>query len=129
MRYALGILGTVLAPILGAGYWVWMRIANRHTAAEPLTPDPDLQIDTPPRIVRGAKYVPVGAAAVTLGDFIYTRSKFPSTGLVRHEMIHVEQYDRWGFIPFFVRYGWDMGFHGYAASPIEGEARERSGTR
>ncbi|TAD81693.1 MAG: DUF4157 domain-containing protein [Bacteroidetes bacterium] len=44
-------------------------------------------------------------------------------GWVRHELKHVEQYQRYGFWGFIFRYLWQWLRHGYHANKYEVEAR------
>ena len=64
-------------------------------------------------------------AGMTLGRGIYI---LPGHEMVlRHELVHVEQYQRLGGIPGFMReYLLECLTHGYMDSPLEQEARERS---
>jgi hypothetical protein len=65
-----------------------------------------------------------GYVAITLGHVIvFTRE--PTDGLWRHELVHVDQYRRYGlaFLPLYLR---AYARHGYAAHPFEREAREGS---
>lgn len=43
---------------------------------------------------------------------------------VLHEMKHVEQFRRYGFLRFVVLYLWESILHGYTANKYEKEARE-----
>lgn len=45
--------------------------------------------------------------------------------LMAHEMKHIEQYRRYGLLPFLARYLWDLARHGFRYSqrlPLEAEA-------
>ena len=49
--------------------------------------------------------VPKGAAAITLGRFVIVRAGHAeSTYLLRHELVHVRQWRRYGVIGFLRRY-------------------------
>ena len=49
--------------------------------------------------------VPPGAAAMTLGSLIIVRREHARDAhLLRHELVHVEQYRRQRFVPFLARY-------------------------
>lgn len=127
-RLPLGVLGAVLGPILGLSYAAFMRLANADKHMDQVTMKPHVvTLDKPLRLVRVARCVPTGRAAVTIGRHVYTRKRLISSGLFWHEAVHVEQFQRWGMIPFFVRYGWDIGMNSYAHSVLEDEARSRSG--
>lgn len=70
--------------------------------------------------------VPSGVDAWTLHHSIYCRSTCGET-LVRHEMVHVEQYNTQG-ITFVVRYAYQAALHGTGcANPWEQEAYAVSG--
>jgi hypothetical protein len=57
-----------------------------------------------PRFWVGAP-VPPGAAAVTLGSWVLVRRGHEGDDLlVRHELVHVEQYRTFGFAGFLTRY-------------------------
>lgn len=43
---------------------------------------------------------------------------------LRHELKHVEQFEKHGFIPFIAKYLWHSLFHGYHNCCYEQEARE-----
>lgn len=65
-----------------------------------------------------------GYVAITLGHVIVF-SREPTDALWRHELVHVDQYRRYGlaFLPLYLR---QYARHGYAAHPMEREAREGS---
>jgi len=49
--------------------------------------------------------VPPGAAAITIGRVISVRRRAAhDERLLRHELVHVEQWQRLGFVGFLVRY-------------------------
>lgn len=48
-------------------------------------------------------------------------------GLIRHELVHVEQIQRLGPWKWAALYVWHLVRHGYTDSPLEVEAREKSG--
>jgi len=130
MRRILGYLGIALGPILGTAYYLMLRLRNGGRKLE-------LTFVYPPGgkekvellLVRKAKWLPASASAITFGRRVYTKALIPSLGLVAHELVHVEQYRRWGWIGFLSRYGADIGVHGYEGSWIEEEARQRAGHR
>ena len=54
-------------------------------------------------------------------------AKEPSERLMAHEMIHVEQIQRYGVVMFYLRYLWEtIRPRGYKFNILEIEARERS---
>ncbi len=58
---------------------------------------------------------------VTASDFL----KSPSW--VAHELQHVRQYERYGFVGFLLRYGYYSLRFGYFNNPLEIEARAEEG--
>lgn len=44
---------------------------------------------------------------------------------LRHELAHIEQYSRYGFVRFLVLYVWYSIKFGYYNNPLEVEAREK----
>lgn len=70
----------------------------------------------------------VDNVAFTLGKTIYlynaTAGEFlQDTRWVKHELKHVEQFKRYGFIPFIARYTIETIKHGYYNNKYEVEAR------
>lgn len=49
--------------------------------------------------------VPPGAAGTTIGRVIIVR-RAPSDRLLRHELVHVAQFDEMGIVPFVASYTW-----------------------
>lgn len=80
--------------------------------------------------------VPPGASAITIGPVISVRARAAGDErLLRHELVHVEQWRRLGFIGFLVRYvgsylRWRLRGHGhwdaYRRIPLEIEADWRA---
>ena len=68
-------------------------------------------------------------AGMALGRGIYAVETWSENfALISHELVHVLQYQRMGGQWAFLRqYLWECAYHGYEASPMEVEARERSG--
>lgn len=54
--------------------------------------------------------------------------RIKDAGLIRHELIHVEQIQRLGAWHWTAQYLWGLLRHGYRNNPLEVEAREKSGT-
>jgi hypothetical protein len=71
------------------------------------------------RILTRRRYV-----AITFGHVIVF-SREPTDALWRHEMVHVDQYRRYG-LTFLPLYLWYYARHGYSEHPFERQARERS---
>lgn len=65
-----------------------------------------------------------GYVAITFGHVIVF-AREPTDALWRHEMVHVDQYHRYG-LAFLPLYLWLYARHGYGEHPFEREARERS---
>lgn len=65
-----------------------------------------------------------GYVAITFGHVIVFAIE-PTARLWRHELIHVEQYERYGlaFLPLYLLL---YARHGYRAHPFEREAERRS---
>jgi hypothetical protein len=63
-----------------------------------------------------------GYVAITFGHVIVFAHE-PTSALWRHELAHVEQYERYG-LAFLPLYLWLYARHGYAGHPFEREARE-----
>jgi hypothetical protein len=82
--------------------------------------------------------VPPGAAAITIGSLISVRRRAASNErLLRHELVHVEQWRRFGVIGFLRRYlrayvAWRLRGYAhwgaYRRIPFEIEAEWRSRT-
>ncbi len=68
------------------------------------------------------------SVALVLGKTIHlhniSKEQFKSSKrLIKHELKHVEQYARLGFVPFLLVYGWYSLRYGYYNNPLEVEAR------
>ena len=80
--------------------------------------------------------VPPGSAAITIGRLVWVRSGAAGQErLIRHELVHVEQWRRLGAIRFLGRYLgayflWRLRLHGHAGAyrriPLEIEADWRA---
>ena len=94
-----------------------------------------------PVVVDRARILPVpfltpGTSGMTLGSLILMRrSRLDDKQLLAHELVHVEQYQRYGWIGFLARYlsAYVAGLvrlrshrQAYEAIPFEVEARERA---
>lgn len=67
-------------------------------------------------------------AALVMGHTIYiyglTKDELLSnTRLLKHELVHVAQYERYGIPGFLLRYVWYSLRYGYYRNPLEVEAR------
>lgn len=72
-----------------------------------------------------------GAAAMTLGHCVIARTEADLERSRVHELIHVQQYERWGvlFVPAYLACSawlWLRGYDAYLDNPFEVEAYERS---
>jgi len=77
------------------------------------------------RIARGFGFRIITPAGMTLGRGIYVLKG--NWGVMRHELVHVEQYQELGGIaPFMRRYLLECLAHGYEDAPLEVDAEKRS---
>lgn len=65
-----------------------------------------------------------GYSAITLGHVIVASGE-PSEALLRHELRHVAQYERFG-LAFLPLYLWLLWRHGYRRHPLELEAQSEA---
>lgn len=72
-----------------------------------------------------------GFVAITLGNTIYVRGSLDRLppSLLAHELAHVRQFRRLGWVGMTAEYGRLWVAHGYRAHPMEVEAREMEGSR
>ena len=75
-----------------------------------------------------ARKLGADAAAIVIGRTIHlhnaSRKEFLSNPRwLRHEMVHIRQFLRYGFMPFVARYLWESLLHGYYNNKYEIEAR------
>jgi len=70
--------------------------------------------------------IPFGFNGICLPPFgIYIRmDQQGNDALVAHEMIHWQQYQRMGLVPYYYDYMKDYFIHGYDLHPMEQQARE-----
>ena len=76
------------------------------------------------RIKYHSWFVPRGRDGWVLYPWMFFRG-VPEPDLFRHEMVHVRQIRRDGFIVFYVRYIYYHLRYGYDLNPYEVEANER----
>ncbi|PYE53305.1 DUF4157 domain-containing protein [Deinococcus yavapaiensis] len=94
---------------------------------------PGVKIVTRSPLAFCAKFVlRTRAVAMVVGRTIHvsgaSREAFSSSdGWVRHELVHVEQFERYGFLRFLALYLLESARRGYVNNRFEVEARERSG--
>ncbi|MFY7841089.1 MAG: eCIS core domain-containing protein [Lacibacter sp.] len=68
--------------------------------------------------------------AMVIGDVIHLHNTSAEEFLqnerwVKHEMVHVEQYKRYGIFMFLLLYTWYSIKYGYSNNPLEVEARAK----
>lgn len=114
--------GAVLGPIAGTAYYAFLRLVNIDGRWQAVVED-----DTSALLLRSARCIPQGSAAITFGRRVFTRRLMPSRALVRHELTHVRQYARLGWLRFLSRYGAEMATVGYRDISLEQEARSVAG--
>jgi hypothetical protein len=81
-----------------------------------------------------ARVLGTKAVAMVLGRSIHlhgaTRAQFLADRLwVRHELVHILQFRRLGFLRFILLYAWWSLIYGYENNPLEREVRELSSLR
>ncbi len=62
--------------------------------------------------------------AITIAPFIFHKVPL-SEALKRHELVHIEQVNRLGWVRFYVTYLWYSIKYGYDKNPFEIEAKNR----
>jgi hypothetical protein len=70
-----------------------------------------------------------GRVAMVLGRTIHLHNVsseefLKETRWVKHELCHIQQYKKHGFVPFLAKYLWESVKHGYHNNKFEVEARE-----
>lgn len=81
-----------------------------------------------------AKKLKASRVAMVLGKTIHlhntTKEEFlKDAEWLRHELVHIEQYKRYGTIKFLLLYSWYSFKHGYHNNPFEIEARQKEKER
>lgn len=72
-------------------------------------------------------FFPSKFVAITLSKNLVwyrTQDKLANSQLVAHETCHANQYERYGWVGFVIRYLWYTCRFGYWKNPLEIEARE-----
>jgi hypothetical protein len=90
---------------------------------------PDLDLERVRVRHRARLAIPARYRAITLGSGIYARPALSAASLadlelLLHELAHVRQYRRLGWLGFACAYGAGVATSGYRASPLETEARD-----
>jgi len=70
-----------------------------------------------------AMFLPSRFVAITLGRHVFTPLTTLPPHILRHEAVHVRQWERHGYIPFLFRYLWFHFRCGYEHNPFEIDAR------
>jgi hypothetical protein len=70
-----------------------------------------------------------GRVAMVIGNTIHlhnvTRADFlKNESWVKHELCHIQQFKKHGFVPFLAKYLWESVRHGYHNNKFEVEARK-----
>lgn len=60
---------------------------------------------------------------ILLHPDLLTRPRSEIDFAIRHELVHVRQFRRWGVLGTYSRYLWEWMRHGYAGNALEREAR------
>jgi hypothetical protein len=76
-----------------------------------------------------AKKLYANNMAITFGNTIYlhqvTKEDFiKNERWLKHEMCHINQFKKYGFLKFIILYLWESSRHGYHQNKYEVEARE-----
>lgn len=76
-------------------------------------------------IIHYVPHIPGGYNGICLPPWgLYIRDDQQGNAeLIRHEMIHWQQYQRMGLLPYYYEYMRDYFIHGYDLHPMEQEAR------
>jgi hypothetical protein len=125
-------VGAVGGPVVGAVILAWARLFNgsrlrplraaeRVEVAGALSPE---ALDGV-RVAEGCT-LPLmpGFVGITLGSEIYLRGRCADQpGLLGHELVHVGQFRRLGWLGMTAAYGRQWVQHGYGRHPMELEAR------
>lgn len=68
-----------------------------------------------------------GFDAITFGNHVFVSSRgYDDQRLLAHEQVHIDQYNREGFIRYIIKYIWFCIRYGYTNNLFEVEARELS---
>ncbi len=76
-----------------------------------------------------ARVLRADAAAIVIGRTIHLHNTsaamfLSNTRWLRHELVHVRQFQQHGFFPFIAKYLWESGLNGYQKNKWEVEARQ-----
>jgi len=83
------------------------------------------EMPTPPAMLEELAVThldPKKAAGLTLGHTILVRKGCYSRKLLQHELRHVQQVEKWGFVRFFEEYARQILENGYKESEFESDA-------
>lgn len=82
----------------------------------------------PIRIIYNSRILlPGRLSVITLGHRILTKRSYISHGVLSHEIVHVDQWERYGWtFPFRYMWAWVLTGFTYFNNKFEVEARERA---
>lgn len=126
-----GKIGMVVGPIVGLFYYILLRLVNVDKHSILITPQEASTRNV--TLKRSVKIFPVARVPVpnmkgiTSGHSIFTEFKDLPEKHLTHELVHVEQIERNGFIKQMSLYGQEQALVGYDKNKYENEARQRSG--
>mgnify|MGYP005842456161 CR=1 FL=1 len=124
------LTGLVIGFIAGWIYYLFLKVINKGKKRMPLSASlkDKLQRFYPSvdfskvRIIGNAGGIPWGKTAVTHGNYIFYREDFSEDNmkyydLLLHELVHVEQYRKFGKGLFYILYGFQylnsgLSYHG-----------------
>ena len=87
-----------------------------------------MKIETARHVVRWLlRRFGYGAVTMPWQTVYVLPERIEDSGLIRHELIHVEQIQRLGAWRWTWQYLWGLLRYGYRDNPLEAEAREKSG--
>jgi hypothetical protein len=78
-----------------------------------------------PKIVYVDNRKNINASTIPPFGIYINKEQIHNNLLLKHELVHWEQYKRTGAIIFFIRYIAEQMFYGYDAMPLEIEARKK----
>lgn len=126
------VTGFITGPISGWIYYLFLIVINKGKKRMPLSaslrdklyrlyPSFDL---AEVRIIGNARGIPYGKTAVTHGNYIFCKNDFSEDNmedynLLLHELVHVEQYRKYGKAVFYILYGFQYLNSGFSYRRIE----------
>ena len=131
------MMGSILGSITGWIYYIFLLLLNARKKRVSLSASMSNILQrhfhsadfTKVRIIPHANGVPWGKSAVTHGNSIFCREGFSEENrddidLIVHELVHVEQYNKYGKLGFYILYGFQFlnGGFSYYRIGLEKEA-------